>query len=169
MASVQFVLPGRPKGKSVARVTRFGSFTPAATREEMETLRRIARDAMGGRAPFTGPVELRMCAYMPVPAGFRKAEREAALAGLTLPTIKPDGSNIQKLIEDAIQPPPVPRSKAKVGARARAFPPTALQHALNKVVIVDDTQIVRWQGWKLYSDDPRVVVEITEIELGAPE
>ena len=65
--SVRFVLPGPPRGKGVARITRFGTFIPKESREEMEAMRQIARIAMGGRAPFTGPVEIKLCAYCPVP------------------------------------------------------------------------------------------------------
>jgi len=122
-------------------------------------LRAIARDAMDGRPPFTGPVELKLCAYIPIPKGFTRAMRADALAGRLLPTVKPDASNIQKLCEDAILPPHRPRPKK--GAVER--PLTSVQQALRQVVLQDDSQIVKWSGWKLYSKDPRVVLEVSEI------
>ncbi len=160
MAKVRFVLPGAPRGKAVARVTQHGTFIPKSTREEMEALRLIARNAMRGAPPFSGPVHIRLCAYMPVPVSWPQRKRADALAGRLLPVSKPDGSNVQKLVEDAILPPHIPRAKLQRLTReqidaARRGP---------GAVIIDDSQIVRWEGWKLYSDDPRVVVEVIEID-----
>lgn len=108
---------------------------------------------MEGRAPFTGPVELKLAAYMPIPKSWSQKKRAEAEAGRLWPVVKPDGSNIQKLCEDAILPP-------HIGKKDRATFPAALL----RVVIADDAQIVKWQGWKLYSTDPRVVVEVREID-----
>lgn len=154
--SCRFVVPGAPYGKGVARVTRFGTHIPAKTRAEMDAIRLIARAAMAGREPFTGPVELKIGAYMPVPASWSKRKREAALAGRLLPTTKPDGSNVQKLAEDALLPP-------RVSKKARQH----VTEAMMKVVIRDDAQITDWRGWKRYSAEPRLVVVVTEIDLGA--
>jgi len=156
--SIRFVIPGAPKGKGVATVTKFGTFTPKKTEAEMEAVRLIARTAMNGRDPFGGPVELLIACYMPIPASWSKGKRALALSGHFKPTSKPDGSNIQKLVEDAIQPKPV-RPKRKNGKIVvpRVPPPPV------KVVLLDDAQIVRWTGWKIYSDNPRIVVQIKEI------
>lgn len=158
--SVRVVLPGVPRGKKVAQITRFGAFTPKETKAEMDALRMIARVAMAGRPPFTGPVSLKLAAYFPIPKSWSKADRQEAREGVYLPITKPDGSNIQKLCEDAIQPPPAPRKKGggiSYEVQRRAW------EAI-RVIIKDDSQITDWQGWKRYSDDPRVVIEITEIE-----
>lgn len=135
MFRVRVVLPGPPRGKQVAQVTRRGTFIPKKTMAEMEALRWIAVQAMKRERPFQGPVEIKICAYMPVPPSWPRARRELALANKTHPTSKPDGSNIQKLVEDA----------------------------LIRIVFLDDSQIVRWTGWKVYSADPRVVIEVSEI------
>ena len=136
-AAISFVIPGVPRGKQVARVTRFGNYTPKQTANELEAVRYIASAAMQGRPPLEGPLELRMCAYRPVPASWSSKERERALAGLVLPISRPDGSNYQKLLEDGC----------------------------NHIVWHDDSQITRWQGWKLYSDTPRLSVEVIPIIL----
>lgn len=160
--SIRFVIPGNPKGKGVATVTRFGAFTPKATRAEMEAVRLIARMAMNGRDPFAGPVELLLACYMPVPASWSKAKRALALAGHLKPTSKPDGSNVQKLVEDAIQPEPVRQKRVNGKVVKPKFPAPPV-----RVVILDDAQIVKWTGWKIYSDNPRVVVEVKEIPTNA--
>lgn len=150
----RFVLPGAPRGKAVAQVTRFGTFIPKKTRDEMEAIRMIARIAMAGRPPFEGPIDLKIAAYMPVPKSWPRAKREAALAGRVLPTVKPDGSNIQKLAEDAILPPRLTKADQRY-----------VTEAMLRTVIRDDAQITDWQGWKRYSSEPRLVVVVTEIDL----
>lgn len=151
---VRFVIPGIPKGKATARVTMHGTFIPAESRKEMEAARMIARLAMQGREPFQGPVEMKLCAYCPVPASWSRKKREAALAGDVMPTSKPDLSNIIKGVEDGMRPP----------AAKRAKPGAKIINALPmKVVYRDDAQIVRMTAWKLYHENPRVVVEIREI------
>jgi len=147
---VRVVLPGRPRGKEAPVVTRTGTFIPKKSREEMEALRMIARLAMAGRPQFEGPVHLRIACYFPIPKSFTKKQREEIEAGRLFPTVPPDGSNIQKGVEDALQP---------------ARPPRRLAHIkpILPVIIKNDSQIVRWEGWKIYSTNPRVVVEIEEI------
>lgn len=128
----------------------------------MDALRTIARLAMRGREPFAGPVEMRLCAYFAVPRSWPQKKRAAALDGLILPTVKPDRTNIEKLCEDAIQPPPPP--KRKKGEAEVSYQVRHRAWAQIKVVIMDDKQIVRWTGWKLYGEAPRVVIEIKEID-----
>jgi Holliday junction resolvase RusA-like endonuclease len=134
--TVTFVVPGRPRGKQVARVTRRGNYMPDQTTDEMEAIGWIASAAMEGRAPFPGPVELRFCAWVPVPASWSKRMREKALSHNALPVARPDGSNYQKLLEDG----------------------------LNGIVWIDDSQVVNWFGFKRFSADPRLVVTVTELE-----
>ena len=111
---------------------------PAQTEAEMEAVKYIALAAMRGQMPIAGPVLLRMCAYIPVPKGWSRADRAAALAGDLLPTVKPDGDNIEKLVWDGCK----------------------------GVVWWDDKQVTDWHGWKRYSDDPRIVVHVAELRGG---
>jgi Holliday junction resolvase RusA-like endonuclease len=138
LTTVKFVVPGKPRGKQSVRVTRFGSFMPKQTEAEMEAVKYIALAAMHGDMPMAGPVLLRMCAYVPVPKGWSRADRLAALAGDLLPTVKPDGDNYMKLVWDAC----------------------------SRVVWWDDRQVTDWHGWKRYSDDPRIVVHVAELRGG---
>jgi Holliday junction resolvase RusA-like endonuclease len=159
--SVRFVVPGNPRGKGAAKSSPWGTYTDKATREEMEAIRAIARRAMDGQPPFTGPVQLKLAAYMAVPKSWSNVKRHDALAGRIRPTVKPDADNIQKLM-DGIQPPPSPKRK-KFEPEA-AFEQRRAHWERQKVILVDDSQIVEWQGWKLYSDDPRLVVVVTELD-----
>jgi Holliday junction resolvase RusA-like endonuclease len=136
--AVRFVVPGTPRGKSVARITRFGTFIPARTRAEMDAVKYIALAAMLGRLPVAGAVCVRLCAYVPVPNSWSRADRAAALAGDLLPTVKPDGDNYEKLVWDGCK----------------------------GVIWLDDKQVTDWHGWKRYSADPRIVVQVTEIHSG---
>lgn len=126
----------------------------------MEIIRRIARLAMGDREPFPGPVEMKVAAYIPIPKSWGVFERNLALTGRRHPTVKPDYDNIHKML-DGIQPPSPPHRKKNESQIA--FEARRAEWAKIKVVILDDKQVVRWQGWKLYSDDPRVVVVVSEL------
>lgn len=131
----RFVIPGIPRGWKRPGESPFGGrhrFNPRQNEEEQDLMRLIANRVMSGRPPFEGPIDLRMTAYFPVPAGWPKAKRAAAFSGRLFHTSKPDGSNIQKLLEDAF----------------------------NSGVWKDDCQVARWGGQKLYSDTPRLVVEV---------
>ncbi len=88
------------------------------------------------RALLEGPVILTPRIYRQIPKSFSITPRSKAHAGELRPTTKPDVSNVLKSIEDA----------------------------LNGVVWVDDRQIVGLVVSKAYDDNPRVEVEIREIE-----
>lgn len=143
---IRIEIPGEPKGvgrvKARAVTTRDGRtfasvYTPGATRTEAGVIRMYAEKAMDGRPPFTGPVEVRFSMFMAVPKSMSKSLRARALA--TPPTIrptkKPDVDNAAKFWDQ-----------------------------LNKVVFMDDSQITDCHIWKRYSDRPRVVIEVREID-----
>ena len=50
--------------------------------------------------PLTGPLMLGVLAFLPIPTGFSKKKRAAALAGELRPTTKPDLDNLIKHIKD---------------------------------------------------------------------
>lgn len=141
-------------------VTRNGTFIPKKSRQEMDALRAIARIAMAGREPFEGPVQLKVAAYMPIPPSWSRKKRAAALAGELHPVGPIDVTNIVKLIEDAIHAP----RQQRAGRRALSALSPGVQASMQKVVIKDDKQIVRLTAWKIFSDNPRVVVEVSELQ-----
>jgi Holliday junction resolvase RusA-like endonuclease len=87
---------------------------------------------MGGRAPLDGTVDLRVVAFMPIPASWSQRKQAAALTDQIRPTGRPDADNILKAICDAIQ----------------------------GVCIRDDTIITEASIWKRFSISPRIVVEL---------
>lgn len=134
MAMIRFVVPGKPRGKSVIRTGGGVFFVAGETREEMDTVRIIAHRAMGGMALFQDAVELRLCAYFAIPKSFSALKRTRALASIIRPTTKPDWDNIGKMCD-----------------------------ALKSVVWRDDALVTDVHLYKRYSDQPRVVIEISDI------
>lgn len=145
--SIKIEVPGPPMGVGRARsrivtaaktgggIRQFvAHYTPTNTRNEAAVIRQYAQDAMAGRAPFTGAVELRMAMYFAIPESFSKTKRIAALNGSLRPTTKPDWDNCGKFTD-----------------------------ALSKVVWLDDKQVTDAHAWKRYSDKPRVIMEITPL------
>lgn len=130
-----FIVPGAPVGKARARVVTRGGYTHSYTPEKTALYERLVRDTYifshPGEKPLTGPVELILRAYLPVPESWPKSKKAKALAGIITPTVKSDYDNIAKSVTDA----------------------------LNGVAWVDDKQIIEAHIYKIYGV-PRVEVEI---------
>ncbi len=146
----RFVLPGVPKAlqrnrhrvvKTKAGGQFVANYLPAQSRAEQGAVRLFAQQAMQGRPPVDGPVELRMTAFMPVPASWSKKKQAQALSGELRPIGKPDASNLLKQIEDG----------------------------LSNICVRDDSCIVSVHVWKYFSDTPRVVVQLYRVEPEAAE
>lgn len=155
-AAVSFFVPGKPVGKGRARshaLMRGGKAvigaggrpiithnTPERTVNFENLVGYHGQQAMQGRPLYQGPMKLTLLIDFEVPKSWSHKKRVAALAGLLLPTKKPDCSNILKAIEDA----------------------------LNQVVYVDDVQIV--SGWfdKRYRERAGVTImlELLAAEAG---
>ncbi len=83
---------------------------------------------------FVGAVRARITAYFMIPRSATKRDRAGMIAGVILPTKKPDLDNIAKAILDA----------------------------LNGIAYHDDSCVTEVTVRKLYSEDPRVEVELTD-------
>jgi len=143
---IELTLPGRPRGKGVARHFSVGgkSITTSdpKTREYETNLYALAARRMEelGIRPMEGPLSVEICAWMPIPKSWSKKKQAAARSGEIYPTVTPDANNISKSLD-----------------------------ALNGVCWMDDKQIVEERVTKRYSTTPRLVVRIREIapfELG---
>lgn len=134
--SVRFEVPGIPRGKGRPRAAVIRGhariYTPKVTAQEEGAVRLFASQAMQGRPLMEGPIDLRLAAYMPVPASWSGRKREMALANRIMPTGRPDLDNVLKLVSDGI----------------------------NGVCIRDDSQVVSFTADKRYDATPRIVVEI---------
>ena len=81
-------------------------------------------------------LDMRLTAYFAIPASTSKKRQQLMRDKVIRPTKKPDMDNIIKIIADA----------------------------LNGIAYYDDSQIVDTAVRKFYSDEPRVVVKISEVE-----
>lgn len=76
------------------------TFTPAKQRNYMGAIRSAAHEAMGGKAPLTGPCRLVVSASYTWPKSTTK-KRRVAPDGAWKDT-KPDADNIIKIVKDAL-------------------------------------------------------------------
>jgi Holliday junction resolvase RusA-like endonuclease len=131
MTRIWFTVPGEPRGWARARTQGARFFTDTKTRSEKQAVAAWAMEA--GARIIDGPVSVTLTAYLRIPKSATKKARAAMLAGAERPTKKPDGDNLAKLALDA----------------------------LNGVCWHDDVQVVDLTVRKFWSDEPRLVVEIS--------
>jgi Holliday junction resolvase RusA-like endonuclease len=131
MSRLWFTVPGEPRGWARARTAGARFFTDTKTRSEKQAVAAWAIEA--GAKILEGPVSVTLTAYLRIPKSAPKKLRAAMLAGAERPTKKPDGDNLAKLTMDA----------------------------LNGVCWRDDVQVVDLTVRKFWSDEPRLVVEIS--------
>ena len=137
---VSFTVLGEPQGKGRPRFTNVGSFVKTYTPEKTvayENLVKLEYERQCGNFRFsdTDILEMRIYAFYGVPKSASKKKREQMLGGVIRPYKKPVMDNVIKVIADS----------------------------LNNVAYRDDTQIVDAWIRKLYSETPRVVIEIENI------
>lgn len=140
---VTIVLAGLPRGKERPRF-RQGQrrpFTPKQTRSYEHDLGWAARNAMKGRAPFEGPIEIDVSIAFPIPASWPSARRRAALGGVVRAMRKPDADNVLKAIADA----------------------------LNAICFNDDVQITDIRLRKRYGMSPGVAIVVRPLEAEAAQ
>jgi Holliday junction resolvase RusA-like endonuclease len=127
------VIDGAPVGKGRPRFVRQSGqvYTPPRTANYEAVLQWAAQLAMAGRAPLTGPLAAILTAYMPTAPSWSKKKLAAALAGEIRPRL-PDWDNLAKATD-----------------------------ALNGVVWRDDSQVADGRVIKLYSDRPRLEIEVS--------
>lgn len=132
-------ISGPPRGKGRPRTRVIGNFatiyTDAKTRRYEASIADAGAAAMKvmGLSPLEGfPVSLRVMAYMPIPKSWNRADRTAALAHELWPISTPDADNIAKCAGDA----------------------------LNGICWDDDSRIVNLHAMKIYSDRPRLEIEV---------
>ena len=135
---IRLTIPGPPCGKQRARTFRHRqsgkivSMTPVKTVNYEALVKQTFVAKYPDFIPVSGPIRMLMSIFvMPSKEAARKIKNRLE----TYPTIKPDISNIQKAIEDA----------------------------LNGLAYVDDKQIVRIDARKGYSDRPRVEIVVEEV------
>lgn len=127
---IEFTVPGTAVPWARAGVHGKVHFTPAKQRSYAGVLKLYCQRAMAGRAPIEGPVELSVVAKYVWPKSWSARRRREPAAQWK--TSRPDRSNIEKLIEDA----------------------------LNELAWRDDAQVVSGHCWKIYAEEPSLTVRI---------
>jgi Holliday junction resolvase RusA-like endonuclease len=135
---ISITIPGKPVAKARPFVTKAGvTFTPKKTANWEAYAKLSASQAMQGRPATDRPVKVAIAAFYIPAASWPKWKREKADAGEIAHTAKPDIDNIAKACKDA----------------------------LNGVVWMDDSQVIRLECTKSYSDSERVEITVTELDL----
>ena len=132
-------VPGEPAGKGRPRASSRGGFvrmyTPSKTKDAEQAIQVEAMASMRGRELITGPVAVTMEMCHSIRPSWPSKKRVGARSGEIAPTIKVDIDNCLKLFFDAF----------------------------NGVVWVDDVQVVKVSAEKRFSDEPCVLVTVTEL------
>lgn len=131
---VTITLQGAPRGKGRPRFGQGRAYTDAATKAYEAALAWAAKQEMGGREPFAGPVQVTIGAFMEIPMSWSRARHQEAITGQRRPMTKPDADNIVKAALDA----------------------------MNGIVFIDDKQVVEVGVIKKYSVQPALVVTVRE-------
>ena len=134
---MKFTIPIEPVGQMRARHTSAGKFSRTYKAKQQQTAEnRLLAFAVEHRPdePMDGPLEVRIDAYMPIPASMTKFKKAQARMGELRPTKKPDADNIAKHLLDCF----------------------------NGIFWTDDKNIVGLMVRKFYSDAPRWEVEIRQ-------
>ena len=137
--AVRFVIPGEPKGKGRPRMsTRTGiAYTPKETLSYENLVKWVYQESVCG-PKLEGEIEAKITCFYSIPKSMTKRNRQLIEEGKLHPTKKPDLDNVAKIILDS----------------------------LNNIAFHDDSQIVKLEIEKHYSDNPRVEVYICEIKVG---
>lgn len=135
----KLTIPGEPKGKGRPRFTKQGrTYTPDSTANYENLVKVMFMQKYSDTQPIPQgiPLEAHITAFFPIPKSTSKSRAADMERGFELPTKKPDTDNIAKIILDS----------------------------LNGIAYHDDAQIVRLTVVKSYSREPRVTVEISEVD-----
>lgn len=139
MATIEFTVPGTPKGKGRPRFARIGNgvrtYTPAETANYEARIAYECASQARGQIPLDGPLSVEIGAVFEPPKSLSKRKR-AELATGAPHTKKPDCDNIAKAVLDA----------------------------LNGVAYGDDKQVCRQHVEKVYGEDARLDVRISQVE-----
>lgn len=137
---ISFTILGKPLGKERPRMAfnngKTYVYTPEATKNYENNVRNSYTKAIRHKFPKGMPLETNIIAFYKIPANANGTIRKAMLNGDILPTCKPDGDNVIKIILDS----------------------------LNKVAFHDDSQVCKVNFEKRYSLTPKVCVKIRNIE-----
>lgn len=137
MNLVEIRLDGSPVAKGRPRFSRLTgtAYTPEKTRRYEDALAWAGQIAMSGRPLLEGPLCILFLSFVAIPASKSQKWKAAALRGEIFPTGRPDFDNYAKVLD-----------------------------SLNKIVWIDDSQIVDATVRKRYSDRPRTEISVSTLD-----
>lgn len=134
---VEFTVPGPPKGKQRPKFARRGRFTTTYTPKqtvEYEKKVEISYNKENRGNFLLGPIKVDILGVFPIPKSVSKKKREELNGSPHMK--KPDCDNLAKIILDP----------------------------LNLLAYHDDGQVSRLYVDKIYGEEPRVEVKLTEMK-----
>lgn len=139
MPSVEFVIPGPPKGKGRPRFYSWGGRAHVRTPDDTivyENLVRVMYAEQVGSVQLQPPIHAEIIGFFAIPKSWSRKKTASAEAGEVEHVSKIDCDNLAKIILDA----------------------------LNGIAYADDAQVSRLSILKIYSSEPRVVVRLSSEE-----
>ena len=134
---IRFEILGQPVAKQRPRVTRAGiAYTPSKTVNYEAVVRYTYQSEYPQQKPILGRIEASITAIFPIPKSYSKKKTEELLNGRNNYDKKPDCDNLAKIILDS----------------------------LNGIAYKDDNQVTVLHVYKEYGAQPKVIVELKEIE-----
>ncbi len=138
--SINLVIYGEPVGKGRPRVTFKGKFTHTYTPEKTKNYEELIQNTYLSNYTYDdildGPIKANIVAYFPIPDSASKKKKESLLKNYEKHTKKPDIDNVIKSVFDA----------------------------LNNIAFTDDSNIIEVSAKKLYSNEPRVELNLKEVK-----
>lgn len=140
MAShIKLIINKAPQPQSRPRFTARGRYVHAYENKKITMYKRMVaatyQSYFGAVKPTEKAIAVDVVFYRPIQKSLSKREHARRVNGEHLPVVKPDVDNYVKAVLDA----------------------------LNGVAFQDDSQIIKLKAQKLYSENPRTEIEITEI------
>ncbi len=132
---IEFIVPGAAVPKGRPRFTKSGHvYSPTKTRDYEAMIAVLAKESMLGKEPTTDAVSVDIEVTVAVPKSFTKDNRSLALNRVLFPIKGFDLDNVVKSVSDG----------------------------MNKIVFVDDKQVVKFSARKVYGEEPMVTIKVKE-------
>ena len=136
---MQIIVEGKPEPQLRPRATRIGNsirlYDPKTTTDYKNLVKWTAKQQWKQK-PLECPLVVELDIYRQIPKSTSKKRRKLKNERVIRPVVKPDIDNYSKGILDS----------------------------LNGIVYKDDSQVVSLIANKYYSDNPRVEINISEVE-----
>ena len=133
----KFEVMGTPVAKGRPRVTKWGAYTPEKTVNYENLVQFSYLQEHKDKKPMEDYLKVEVAFYMPIPKSTNKKNRSLMIGWKLRPDKKPDIDNMIKSITDA----------------------------LNGICYVDDKQVVEIHAYKFYSEEPKAVVMVSNIDI----